>query len=203
MPTVTKLEVQQKNKLRVNLYVDDQFLCGMDSATALGVGLKVGKEVSLLQLQDAIFQSEVSVAFGKAVDYISRYMRTAKQLGQYLLRKGYSQEVVDCVVDKLKGYGYVDDKRYAQLYVEQNSKSKGSYRLTQELIAKGVSVKDAQEYGQIDHDDALANAQVLAQKYMKSKPCDTPTLVKLQRYLAYRGYDYDVINTVVNQYKNQ
>ena len=202
MPTVTKLEVQQKNKLRVNVYIDDEFLCGMDSATAITMGLKVGKEVSIAQLQDAIIQSEISVAFGKAVDYISRYMRTCKQLSQYLLRKGYSQQVVDCVVEKLKGYGYIDDARYAQMYVEQNSKSKGSYRLTQELIAKGVSIKDAQEYGHINYDDALANATALAEKYMKNKQSDTPTLVKLQRYLAYRGYDYDVINTVVNQYKN-
>ena len=89
-PTVTKLEVQKKNKLRVNVYIDDEFLCGMDATTVINVGLKVGKQVSVSQLQDAIFQSETSVAFGKAVDYLSRYMRTASQVNQYLLSKGYS-----------------------------------------------------------------------------------------------------------------
>ncbi|MBR2975123.1 MAG: RecX family transcriptional regulator [Clostridia bacterium] len=202
MPKVTKLEVQKSNKGRVNVYVDDEFYCGMEAVTALAVGLKEGREVTTLQLQSAIFDSEVSVAFGKAVDYISRYMKTSRQLSQYLLRKGFSQEVCQTVVAKLLDYGYVDDARYAQLYTEQNNKSKGARRIKQELLAKGVDKANAELYSQVDGEQALQSATNLAQKYMKGKSCDTPTLVKLQRYLAYRGFDFDVINSVVGNYRN-
>lgn len=203
MPTVTKLEIQKNNKSRVNVYVDDEFYCGMEAITALAVGLREGKEVTTSQLKEGIFQSEVRIGFTKAVDYLSRYQKTCRQLQDYLKRKGFGEEVVQEVVAKLKDYGYVDDKRYAQLYTEQNSKSKGARRIKQELLAKGVSRQDAEQFSALDSDDMLQAATTLAEKYMKNKPCDTPTLVKLQRYLAYRGYDYDVINTVVNSYRNQ
>ena len=130
-------------------------------------------------------------------------MKTCRQLQDYLKRKGFSQEVVQATVDKLKDYGYIDDARYAQLYTEQNSKSKGSRRIRQELLAKGVDRQNAELYSTIDDEDMLQTATTLADKYMKNKQADTPTLVKLQRYLAYRGYDFDIINTIVNNYRNK
>ena len=203
MPKVTKLEIQKNNKTRVNVYVDDEFYCGMEAITALAVGLKEGKDVTVEQLKEGVFQSEIRIAFTKSVDYLSRYIKTAKQLKDYLKRKGFSQEVVDVVMEKLKDYGYIDDARYAQLYTEQNSKSKGSRRIKQELLAKGVDRQDAEIYSAIDCEDMLQSATKLAEKYMKNKQVDTPTLVKLQRYLAYRGYDFDIINNIVNTYRNE
>ena len=203
MPKVTKLEIQKNNKTRVNVYVDDEFYCGMEAITALAVGLREGRDVTVDQLREGIHQSEVRIAFSKSVDYLSRYVKTCHQLYSYLLRKGFSSEVVDAVVEKLKDYGYIDDARYAQLYTEQNSKSKGSRRIKQELLAKGVSRQDAETYSQLDNEDMLQSATMLAQKYMKNKSCDIQTLVKLQRYLAYRGYDFDIINSVVNSFRDQ
>ena len=202
MPKVTKLEIQKNNKTRVNVYVDDEFYCGMEAITALAVGLKEGKDVTVDQLKEGIFQSEVRICFSKSVDHLARYVKTCRQLQDYLKRKGFSPEVVDVVVEKLKDYGYINDARYAQLYTEQNGKSKGSRRIKQELLAKGVDRQDAETYSQLDHEDMLQSATLLAQKYMKNKPSDTPTLVKLQRYLAYRGYDFDIINSIINIYKN-
>ena len=203
MPTVTKLEIQKNNKTRVNVYVDDEFYCGMEAITALAVGLKEGRQVTADQLKEGIYQSEVRICFTKSVDYLSRYMKTCRQLQGYLKRKGFSQEVVQATVDKLKDYGYIDDARYAQLYTEQNSKSKGSRRIRQELLAKGVDRQNAELYSTIDDEDMLHTATTLADKYMKNKQADTPTLVKLQRYLVYRGYDFDIINTIVNNYRNK
>ena len=51
MPTVTKLEIQKNNKTRVNVYVDDEFYCGMEAITALAVGLKEGRQVTNDQLK--------------------------------------------------------------------------------------------------------------------------------------------------------
>ena len=59
--------IQKNNKTRVNVYVDDEFYCGMEAITALAVGLKEGKEVTVDQLNEGIFQSEVRIAFAKSV----------------------------------------------------------------------------------------------------------------------------------------
>ncbi|MEG1706551.1 MAG: hypothetical protein RR291_03550, partial [Clostridia bacterium] len=108
MSQVTRLEVQKKNKLRVNLYLDDEFFCGLDAVTALSNHLEVGVNVDETKLYDVLMASESSSAFTRSIDYLSRTMKTEKQMRTYLLGKGYAEQVVDIVVCKLKDYCYID-----------------------------------------------------------------------------------------------
>ncbi|MCM1043627.1 MAG: RecX family transcriptional regulator [Corallococcus sp.] len=202
MPTITALEIQKKNKQRVNVYVDGEFLCGMEIVSALSAGLKVGKEVSPESLEAAIFDSEVSAAFGKAADYLSRAMKTSRQMRDYLTQKGFAPKVVEETLAKLKGYRYIDDDVYARLYIEQNSASKGARRLKNELLQKGLSLVKAEEYSQTFADCDYGNAKRLAEKYMRGKQRDLKSLSGLQRYLLSRGYGYDVVNSLISEYRS-
>ena len=201
MPKITDMQIQQNNKTRANVYVDGEFAFALEMLTVMKLGLKIGQEVSQERLQDAIFDSEKSVAFEKAMDYLGRGMKTAKQMRDYLEKKGYDTRVVEYVVLKLKDYRYVDDDAYAKLYVERNSSTKGDRRLKQELIQKGIAVSRAEEYAQTDDEQALANATRLAEKYMKNKPTTVKSLQNLQRYLLGRGYGFDVVNSIVRSFK--
>ena len=89
------------------------------------------------------------------------------------------------------------------MYVEQNSKTKGARRLKQELLAKGIAQDKAEQHSTDFEEDNYDNAKRLAEKYMRNKPHDLPTLVKLNRYLVSRGYDYDTISAVVATYKGE
>ena len=201
MPKITDMQIQKKNKTRANVYIDGEFAFALEMLTVMKLGLKIGQEVSQSQLADAIFDSEKSVAFEKAMDYLGRGMKTAKQMRDYLEKKGYEPRVVEYVVAKLKEYRYVDDDAYAKLYVERNAATKGDRRLKQELIQKGISVSRAEEYAATDDGQALTNATRLAERYMKNKPATVKTLQNLQRYLLGRGYGFDVVNTIVRSYK--
>ncbi len=139
MPKITDMQIQKNNKSRANVYIDGEFAFGLEMLTVMKLGLKIGREVSEEQLAQAVFDSEKSVAFERAVNYLSRCMKTCKQMREYLTGKGYSPDVVSNVVDRLKELKYLDDETYARLYVEQNSQSKGEYRLKQELSVKGIS----------------------------------------------------------------
>lgn len=201
MPIITDVQLQKRNKTRANLYVDGEFFCGVEMLTVMQMGLKKGKEVSKSELAEAITESDVSVAFEKAVGYLSRAMKTERQMKTYLAGKGYSPSVVDTVIAKLKGYGYVDDRRYATLYVEQNGKTKGKIRLSHELAEKGVRRDFTESATDVDTDTERENAEALAEKYMKNKPRDVQTAAKLQRYLVGRGYTFDVVQSIVRRYK--
>lgn len=200
MPKITDMQIQKNNKTRANVYIDGEFAFALEMLTVMKLGLKIGQEVSTERLNEAVFDSEKSVAFDKAMNYLGRGMKTCKQMRDYLSKKGYSSEIVEYVVVKLKEYRYLDDNIYAQTYVEQNVRTKGTRRLKQELVQKGISVSQAEEYSQIDGELALDNATRLAEKYMKNKPRDIKTLQKLQRYLVSRGYGFDTVNTVVRSY---
>ena len=202
MPTITDMQIQKRNKTRANVYLDGEFAFALEMLTVMKLGLKIGKDVDTETIKTAVFDSEVSVAFGKAVDYLARAMKTTKQMHDYLTNKGYAEEVVNTVIDKLKGYKYLDDQTYARLYTEQSKSHKGERRIKQELLNKGISHAEVDDQVQIDTDDQIATATTLAQKYLKNKDRDIKTMQKLQRFLLYRGFDFDVVNTVIRKYKS-
>ncbi len=201
MPKITDMQIQKNNKSRANVYIDGEFAFGLEMLTVMKLGLKIGREVSEEQLAQAVFDSEKSVAFERAVNYLSRCMKTCKQMREYLTGKGYSPDVVSNVVDRLKELKYLDDETYARLYVEQNSQSKGEYRLKQELSVKGISKALIDKYCVQDGERSVNAAAQLAVKYMKGKPSGVKTLQKLQRYLISRGYGFDTVNQVIHNFK--
>ncbi len=201
MPTITDMQIQKRNKSRANIYLDGEFAFALEMLTVMKLGLKIGKEVDADTIKTAVFDSETSVAFGKAVDYLARAMKTTKQTRDYLTKKGYAPDVVDYVIDKLKGYKYLDDEAYARLYAEQSKSHKGERRIKQELLNKGISHTEVDDQVQIDTDDQLESATALAQKYLKNKDRDIKTMQKLQRFLLYRGFDFDVVNSVIRNFK--
>lgn len=201
MPKITDMQIQKNNKTRANVYIDGEFAFALEMLTVMKLGLKIGQEVSEERLAEAVFDSEKSVAFEKAMGYLGRGMKTVKQMRDYLVKKDYTPEVVDYVIRRLKEYRYIDDEAYAKLYVEHNSSTKGERRLKQELVSKGIAVTLAEEHSKLDSEQAQADATRLAEKYMKNKPHDVKTLQKLQRYLLSRGYGFDTVNTVVRDYK--
>lgn len=203
MPKITDLKIQKNNKTRANLYLDGEFAFGVEMITVMKLGLKIGQEVSNEKLQEAIFDSEKSVAFEKAMDYLARGMKTVKQIGDYLAKKGFSPEVAQYVVQKLKEYRYLDDEQYAKLFVEQNGKTKGSRRLRQELQQKGISRETAETFSVLEGQQALEAAKALAAKYMRAKTVDLKNLQRLQRYLLGRGYDFDVVSNVVRSFRTE
>lgn len=201
MPTITDMQIQKRNKSRANIYLDGEFAFALEMLTVMKLGLKIGKDVDVETIKTAVFDSETSVAFGKAVDYLARAMKTTKQVRDYLTKKGYADDVTNCVIEKLQGYKYLDDQAYARMYAEQSKTHKGERRIKQELLNKGISHADVDDQVQVDTDDQLTSATSLAQKYLKNKERDVKTMQKLQRFLLYRGFDFDVVNSVIRTFK--
>lgn len=203
MQKITDIQPQKRNKSRVNVYVDGEYVLALELLTVMKLGLKIGTEVTETQLADAALDTEQSVALERAMNYIARGRKTSFQLRKYLTDKEYAPAVVNYVMDKMKYYGYIDDKAYAQAYVEQNSQSKGARRVKQDLIQRGIKLSEAEEVSEQERDFSLDNATRLAERYMRGKDCDIKTIVKLQRYLVSRGYDFDIVNSVVRAYKDK
>ena len=202
MPTITDMQIQKRNKTRANIYLDGEFAFALEMLTVMKLGLKIGKDIDVETVKMAVFDSEVSVAFGKAVDYLARAMKTTKQMHDYLTKKGYATDVVDTVIQKLQGYKYLDDQAYARLYTQQSKTHKGERRIKQELLNKGISHEQVDDEVQIHKDDQLQTAIALAEKYLKNKDRDIKTMQKLQRFLLYRGFDFDTVNTIIRNFKS-
>lgn len=193
MAIITKIE-EQKNKKRVNIFVDDAFFCGLGKETAVTYRLKVGNQIDEKVLKEAVFDSEVKSATEKGADYIGSRMHSKKELYDKLIKKGYEKQVVLKALEKLEEYHYVDDKIFAKQYIEQNAKYSKKI-LENKLKQKGISSDIILEnIGNDDNNSDLELCKIYAQKYAKSKDLTKEgTVQKLYASLARKGFSFEII----------
>ena len=201
MKTVTALVAQQKNKKRVNLYLDGEYYCALDAFTALSNGLKVGAVVDEFKIAETLQEAEYASALDKATGYLSRSMHTKAQMIKYLKGKSYSGKTIARVIDKLIEYGYVDDEAFAKKYVAEKSRNFGGRKIAFDLKTKGVA--DAIIDGVIDCGDYATACYQVALKYIKGQTLDLKLRQKAYRYLLGKGFDYDTVRSTLEKFNYQ
>jgi len=200
MSEITKIEVQQKDKTRANLYLDDEFFCGIAIELCVKFALKKGMEIEEEFLKEIVFEDEKSKAMNKAVAYINSSLKTSKQIKDYLRKKEYSPQTIDYVIDKMNEYKYLDDKAYAKAFVSTYSSKYGKIKLKSMLKSKGVSDLDIEDVfsEELKIDNSISK---VADKYLRNKEINKETLNKLGRFLCSRGYGFDEINAYISNLK--
>lgn len=193
MSEITAITPQAKDKTRCNLYLDNRFYCGLTLECVVVNRLKVGQHVTQKQIDDYQLQSEKSTALDKALTYITATQKTEKQIRDYLQKKGYVQAVIEYVIEKMRGYNFLNDRGYAQDYVQEVSVKKGGKLIKQELKKRGVSDDAIDEaLSTLSTEDQTQTALQILQKYLRYKEKDQVALQKAFRYLLGKGFEYEI-----------
>ena len=215
MGEITAITPQIKDKTRCNVYVDGCFYCGITLEAAIKNRLKAGQEIDEKRLDAMQSESEKNTALDKALTHISACARTERDVRQFLRRKGYLPSVEEYVTEKMKSYGFIDDKAYAKAYALSALKRKGRKLVEYELYAKGVSKEDAEaafdeicrggeggatEEGVIGE---IGAAEAIAEKFMRGKTADQKTLSALYRRLISRGFTGDTVKEIADKYREE
>lgn len=203
MPFITNVSVQKNNKKRCNVFVDNQFFCAMNIETVVKNQLKSGLEIDKEQLEQIVFENEKQEALFKATDYISKNLKTKKQVKDYLIKKGYSEQVAWYCVDKLKEYEYINDKEYSKRYIESVNKRQGKRLIEYKLMLKGVKKDDIESAYLETEVDAKESAKLIAEKYLKNKEITKENIAKTYRYLIGKGFSYDEATFAISKFSEE
>jgi len=201
MAKITRIKAQ-KNKKRVNIYLDGKFAFGLDADNFLKAGLKVGQFITQKQVDDLVFKNEFQKLLDRTLRLISRRPRSEKEICDYLKRKKSPPKLIDDVIKKLKQLKQIDDETFTLWWVGQRStfRPRGKFGLTMELKQKGVDKEIIKKVIE-EKVDELPLAKKLAQKKFKTYK-NLPREERYQKmsaFLARRGFSWETIKKVLDR----
>ncbi len=202
MAVITKIEIQKRNKERVNIYLDDEYAFSISAELVYKENLKVKDVVDTEKLKSVADKESYVRCKNSALKIIERSYKTEKEVVEKLQMKGYEEKHIESAVQFLKEYKFLNDDYYAEAFIKDKLTSKGSMRIKQDLMKKGIPREVIEEKLEgIDKDDERETAKVLAEKKLrvirKSENDTYKISGKLYRFLISKGYTYDVVKEVV------
>ena len=194
---ITGLSAQQKNKERVNVYLDDRFAFGL--ATLVAARLKLGQVLTESEVVHLRSLDEGEEAYNKTIRYLGYRPRSRAEIERYLKDKKVSEEMRVQVMDRLARGELVNDEEFARFWVENREQfaPRGKRALRAELRQKGLSDQAVQTA--VANVDEERSAFEAAQKRAPRMAALGRELFfrRLSGFLQRRGFGYDVVKTVV------
>ena len=206
MVIITKIEAQKRSKDRVNIYVDEEYFMAVYAELVYTHSLKKGMEIDKESLESLLHDEMYMKAKNKALSVLSKSDQSEKKLREKLLND-YDENIVEEVIEFLKGYKLINDNLLAEKIVHDNMNlSKfGKNKIKQNLYNKGIAASDIQDaISQIDPDEEYENAKYLAEKRLKRLKGEDKNKInqKIYQHLAYKGFNYDIIKRVLRELLN-
>jgi len=203
VPIVTGVK-PQKNKKRVNIYLDDKFGFGLDLENFIKLHLKVEQELTQKEVEDIVKKAE----FQKTLDYLLKFAmmrpRSEKEISDWFKRKKVHESMQKDLFDRLKHFELLNDLKFAQWWVDQRMqyRSKSKRMLNNELRVKGIKdeiIKKVLSETKIDEPKMIA--QILEKKAYKWRNLTgRDQKQKMTEYLLRNGYDWDNIKTAIDEF---
>ena len=142
-------------------------------------------------------------AMDTALRYLGYRSRTRAQMEAYLQGKDFPADIIGEVVEKLTGYGYLDDRRYAKEYMDSKLRERpmGRMRIKMALKERGIgdgAIEEAlSDYGE---EAELTQAIACLRKQMGLRKGKSPEIRKKQccAALARRGFNWETIKRAWN-----
>lgn len=206
---ITALTAQAKSDNRVNVMVDGVYRFSLDIFQVADLGIRVGKDYTEEELQELESESQFGKLYGRALEYTMLRPHSEREISDYLYRKtrdtrtktgaikkGYSPEVAERVLCRLREKGHINDAAFAQYWVQNRSLRKGASqrKLTVELRSKGVEpavIDTALRQSDRQEEDEL-------KKVIAKKQARYPDEQKFIRYLVGQGFSYDDVKRELN-----
>ncbi|WP_088043494.1 recombination regulator RecX [Bacillus sp. EAC] len=208
MTIITKIQTQKLNKERFNIYTDsgkgEEYSFSVDADTLVKFNLKKGMSFEPFELEEIILADQIRKAYLSSIVYLSRMMRTKKEIEQYLLKQEFTAETIQTTTIRLENEGYINEEKYSDSYVRTsvNTTLKGPVIIRNELITKGIknpvienSLKHYSFEKQVQHAVQLCQKKVSSlNRYSSSQK-----KLKLEELLRRKGFTSSIITIAIEE----
>ncbi len=201
--TITKITAQVRDPKRSNVFLDGEFAFGISTDRVLERGLVPKDELTEERVAELIALDTTDRAIASGMDLLSYRPRSIKEIRDRLAQKGYAEPAVEAAVERLIGWGYLNDGDFARRWVENRveHRPRGTRLLAQELRHKGIDrdlIGETLEEADIDElAAALQAGERKAQSYAKLEPAIAKR--RLSGFLARRGFNGGVVRQATEQ----
>ncbi len=200
---ITKIEIQKRNKNRINLYINDEFAFACSAELVYTHSITKGKSIDADYLNEIVKEDNYIKCKSSALKVIERTYKTESQLTSKLFEKGYDEKTVSMTVEFLKQYSFIDDEKYIQMYIKDKLKINGRNKIKYDLIRKGIiEQKIDEKLVCIDNSIERQVAFELAEKKYKLLSKNENDYRKLRKkvgeFLIRKGYNSNIVSETLN-----
>ncbi|HJD02720.1 MAG TPA: recombination regulator RecX [Candidatus Mediterraneibacter excrementavium] len=199
---VTGIEPCSKTKYKISL--DGKFAFVLYKGELSRFHIREGEELSEETQQKIYSDVLLKRAKLRALHLLSDMDRTENALREKLRLGLYPQEIIDAAVEYVRSFGYLNDARYAENFVRSRQGIKSRREIRAQLLQKGVPselIEDAFEACGEEGGEADAIRRLLEKKRFDPVCADEREIQRLYGYLARKGFSYETVRQVIQNYE--
>lgn len=196
--TVTAIEDYQTHGKKV--YLDGIYYFLLYPQEIRRFHITVGQELPLALVQKIDKEIVIRRGKNKAISLLAKANQTEHSIRMSLTKGQYREDIINCIIEQLIAYGYINDLQYAKAFIETRAGHYSVKELECKLLKKGVShdyIQTAFDEVLIDESEALR--RFLRKKGITSIPQDSSKRNQLYASCYRKGFRIHMVQQVLCQ----
>lgn len=198
---ITKIEALDKKRLRI--FIDEQFAFVLYKGELRIYGIGEGKELGQELYEEILTKVLPKRARLRCMNLLKSRTYTERQLRDKLHQGGYTEEIIEDALEYVKSYGYVNDRQFAEDFIEYHIAGRSKKRIEQDLLKKGIDKNIIRNiFEEMKEEGSGPDEFSMAAELLRKKNYDVNTATfeekrKLAAFLYRKGFESEIIRRVL------
>lgn len=195
--------IEPLNKYKSKVFLDENFAFVLYKGELKKYQITEEKEITEEIFCEIINIVLVKRAKERALFILNSTDKTEAELRRKLKDNFYPETVIDCAIEYVKQYNYINDERYTKNFVERMKKKKSKKQIICDLKRKGIEKEIAEQFFCDEDQQDVEEKQILSfleRKRYNHQGFSEKDRGKLINSLMRKGYSYDRIRNIMRNY---
>lgn len=203
---MTVTEIVPLDKKRSKVYIDHEFAFVLYKGELSKYKVRLGENIGTDVYREITTQVLPKRAKLRAMNLLTKRDYTEKQLRDKLSQGDYQEEMIEIALNYVKSFGYINDEKYVESYLDIYQGKKPFGKIKEELLRKGImpelilDIKESRE--EYEETDEIETEEELARRWLEKKHYDYDSndykmKQKMFGFLLRKGFNAEVISKVL------